>query len=250
MILRLLFILLVCLFSAANSYAQIDYYLPPSAKVVLDTNVWKYNTYNPSFLAVAGYFKKQRDSIVNKNDGMIVYFEPVFFTQSSRSVDESEFRNIPMLFDKLIISDSYYARNQYYFICDSLTGCKVTFNRSKEEVLNHSEVKKLVETLEYVDVKTIDKAAGYPLKAIVNRDSLFVERKNEFYTHFNGSTKDLYMEHLFLLDADLDFSFEKWKEYSIKDNTFNYSDCELALCDSKLGLPESAMWLLTFTDRS
>lgn len=248
MIIRLLFIILVCLFSATNTHAQIDYYLPPSAKVVLDTNVWKHNTYNPSFLAVAGYFKKQRDSIVNKNDGMIVYFEPVFFRQSTRSVDESEYRNIPMLFDKLIISDSYYARNQYYFICDSLAGCKVTFNRSKEEVLNHSEVKKLVETLEYVDVKTIDKAAGYPLKANVNRDSLFVERKNEFYNYFNGNTKDIYVDHLFLLDADLEFSFEKWKEYSIKDNTFNYSDCELALCDSKLGLPKSAQWLLTFTD--
>jgi hypothetical protein len=248
MIRRLLFSILVCLLFATNAHAQIDYYLPPSAKVSLDSNVWKYNTYNPSFLAVARYFKNQRDSIVNKNDGMIVYFEPVFFTQSVKSIDESEYRKPTMLFDKLIIADSYYARNQYYFICDSLAGVKLTFNRTKEELLNNADVKKLVQSLEYVDVKTIDKAAGYPLKPNVNRDSLFIERKNEFYTYFNGNRKEIYVEHLFLLDADLDFSFEKWKEYSIKDNTFNYSDCELALADSKLGLPESASWLLTFTD--
>lgn len=248
MIKRIVFTCLVCLLGIAKSHAQVDYYLPPSAKVVLDTNVWKYNKCNPSFLAIAGYFNKQRDSIVNKADGMIVYFEPVFFRMSTTQVDEKEYKKPPLMFDKLISADSYYARNQYYYICDSLAGVKITFNRSKEDLLRSEDVKKLIESLQYVEVKTIDKVAGYPLKANVNRDSLFAQRKEEFYTHFNGNRNETFAEHLFLMDVDIDFSFSKWKEYSIKDNTMNYTDCELAMCDSKLGLPINAAWLLSFSD--
>lgn len=242
-----IFLILLAALLPRFSIAQIDYYLQPCAKLKVDTAVWQCNPFNPSFLSTVGYFSDQRDSLVHKTNGTILYFSPVFF--SHWIVNPDGIRSKPILmFNKLIMSTNYSMRQTLFFEGDTLTGVEVRSNIPLADLALNTDAQKLLETITYVDAKEIDKAAGYPLPASANQDSLFDRRKKEFERYSRRSKEGHYAEHLYTMDQQIQFTFERWKKDRSKDARMDYSECELGLAEGGIALPANVEWLSFFTN--
>ncbi|MFN0033009.1 MAG: hypothetical protein ACKVOR_12690 [Flavobacteriales bacterium] len=219
-------------------------YLPPVAKVQLDTTVWSFDTTPPDYFQMCNYLSGQRPSVVNKKDGYRIELRlECVGREAILEAKERAKRRNGLSADGRIIQIK--GEGTMTVLLDEDFMLLIYISQVRVSGTVQPGVEEIANNVQYVTPAQMDALAGYPLPANTDKGKLIAQRKAEMAAYVKPK-KDIYMDHLLLLDLQKQFTFKKYVQLLKRDVNVDYSDCELAFACEAEQYTEDMLWLNTF----